>query len=96
MPTVSLGLTVHSVEMVLPDFRYRAVDASGIVENEVCPVFRAVADGDPQPAADEVSEWVWLSEDKLRAAVTNAPFAFSPWLGWQLAELPLDALAGRG
>lgn len=90
-----LGLTVHSVELVLPDFRYRAVDASGIVENEVCPVFRAVADADPQPADDEVSEWVWLSEEKLRAAVTNAPFAFSPWLGWQLAEVPLDALSAR-
>jgi isopentenyl-diphosphate Delta-isomerase len=87
-----LGMTLHGIEEVLPDFRYRAVDASGIVENEVCPVFRAVADHAPEPADDEVSEWVWLSEEKLRAAVSAAPFAFSPWLGWQLAELPIRAL----
>ncbi|WP_144761926.1 isopentenyl-diphosphate Delta-isomerase [Curtobacterium sp. 9128] len=87
-----LGITVSDIECVLPDFRYRAVDASGIVENEVCPVFRAAVDRDPEPAPDEVAEWVWLSEDKLRAAVSAAPFAFSPWLGWQLTELPVRAL----
>jgi hypothetical protein len=29
-----LGLSVSSLDVVLPDFRYRAVDASGVVENE--------------------------------------------------------------
>ena len=42
-----LGLTLGALESVLPDFRYRAVDASGIVENEVCPVFRTTVDIDP-------------------------------------------------
>ena len=36
-----LGLELGAITEVLPDFRYRAVDASGIVENEVCPVFIA-------------------------------------------------------
>lgn len=83
-----LGITVSHVESVLPDFRYRAVDASGIVENEICPVFRAVTTDVPAPAADEVAEWAWVTEDALRAAVEAAPFAFSPWLGWQLSALP--------
>ena len=52
-----------TLEPVLPDFRYRAVDASGIVENEICPVFRTVVDADPQPAADEVAEWAWVDPD---------------------------------
>jgi isopentenyl-diphosphate delta-isomerase len=81
-----LGLTLGPLEPVLPDFRYRAVDASGIVENEVCPVFRATVSVDPQPAADEVAEWAWIHPEDLRKAVEAAPFAFSPWLVLQLAE----------
>ncbi|MDO8336931.1 MAG: isopentenyl-diphosphate Delta-isomerase [Microcella sp.] len=80
-----LGLTVRSVRSALPDFRYRAVDASGIVENEICPVFTAIAEGDPAPADDEVAEWAWVEPEALRSAVSATPFAYSPWLGWQLA-----------
>jgi isopentenyl-diphosphate delta-isomerase len=80
-----LGLALTDVRMALPDFRYRAVDASGIVENEICPVFTARAVGEFSPAADEVAEFAWLEPAQLRAAVAAAPFAFSPWLGWQLA-----------
>lgn len=81
-----LGLTVTDVRVALPDFRYRAVDASGIVENEICPVYTARAVGDVTPADDEVAEWAWVDPAELRASVSAAPFAFSPWLGWQLGE----------
>jgi isopentenyl-diphosphate delta-isomerase len=90
-----LGLTLTAVRVALPDFRYRAVDASGIVENEICPVYTAVATTDPVPAPDEVSEWAWLDPAALRSAVTAAPFAFSPWLGWQLAAWEGDYSGGR-
>jgi isopentenyl-diphosphate delta-isomerase len=83
-----LGLTLGELELVLPDFRYRAVDASGIVENEVCPVYRTTVDVDPDPAADEVVEWAWIDPAELRTAVEAAPFAFSPWLALQLAQWP--------
>ena len=82
-----LGITVTDLTVVLPDFRYRAVDASGIVENEVCPVYRAVTMDVVQPNPAEVSEFVWLEPHLLHSAVTAAPFAFSPWLGWQLSQL---------
>jgi isopentenyl-diphosphate delta-isomerase len=82
-----LGLSIDNIHSVLPDFRYRAVDASGIVENEICPVFGATAIGEPNPAASEVSEWRWVSPDNLRAAIESAPFAFSPWLVWQHEQL---------
>jgi len=81
-----LGLTLGPVEPVLPHFRYRAVDASGIVENELCPVFRTTVTVDPLPAADEVAEWSWAHPAELRAAVEATPFAFSPWLALQLDE----------
>jgi isopentenyl-diphosphate delta-isomerase len=83
-----LGMTVTAVSEILPDFRYRAVDASGVVENEICPVFTALAVGEPAPATAEVAEWAWIAPDALRAAVEAAPFAWSPWLGWQLEAWP--------
>jgi isopentenyl-diphosphate delta-isomerase len=82
-----LGLTVTDIRSALPDFRYRAIDASGIVENEICPVFAATAVGEPNPSPDEVSEWRWVCPDNLRAAIEGAPFAFSPWLVWQHEQL---------
>ncbi len=81
-----LGVGVRDIQSVLPDFRYRAVDASGIVENEICPVFRASVDGELQPNSSEVSEFAWVQPAKLAAAVAAAPFAFSPWIGLQLGE----------
>jgi isopentenyl-diphosphate Delta-isomerase len=83
-----LGVELGELDLVLPDFRYRAVDASGVVENEICPVFVARIAGDPHPAADEVDDWWWSDAAELRRAVEAAPFAFSPWLGWQFAQWP--------
>ena len=48
-------------------------------------MFTARAVGEPSPAADEVAEWAWVEPEQLRSAVASTPFAFSPWLGWQLA-----------
>ena len=82
-----LGITIDSLEVVLPDFRYRAVDASGIVENEVCPVYRAVTTDTVAPNASEVSEFAWVTPVSLHDAAAAAAYAFSPWLGWQLEQL---------
>jgi isopentenyl-diphosphate delta-isomerase len=83
-----LGATVADVEVVLPGFRYRAVDASGVVENEVCPVYRARLVGELDPAADEIAEYAWVAPADLAAAVEATPFAFSPWLAMQLEQWP--------
>lgn len=85
-----LGVTVGDVRCVLPSFRYRAVDPSGVVENEVCPVFVATCANDAAsilPDPDEVAEWRWVSADDLRAAVEAAPWALSPWLVEQHEQL---------
>ena len=85
-----LGVTVAGVRCVLPSFRYRAVDASGVVENEVCPVFVATCTDDPEaltPHPDEVAEWHWVSAADLAAAVAAAPWALSPWLLEQHEQL---------
>jgi isopentenyl-diphosphate Delta-isomerase len=81
-----LGITLDAVEVALPDFRYRAVDASGIVENEICPVYRATTSDAVQPNPAEVAEFAWVDPTSLRSAVSNTGFAFSPWLVWQLEQ----------
>ncbi|MFS0885819.1 isopentenyl-diphosphate Delta-isomerase [Aeromicrobium sp. 179-A 4D2 NHS] len=82
-----LGLEPRDVTAVLPDFAYRAVDASGIVENEVCPVFTARAGDELRPHPDEVAETRWVGLDELRETVRVAPWALSPWLVEQVAAL---------
>lgn len=82
-----LGVAIEAVEPLLPNFRYRAVDASGIVENEICPVFRAVTTDAVVANPAEVAEWRWVEPDALRAAVMATPFVFSPWLVLQLEQL---------
>jgi Isopentenyldiphosphate isomerase len=83
-----VGLGISHITPVLPDFRYRAVDASGVVENEICPVFTARTTGEPSPRADEISEWEWVEPETLHRSVSGTPFAFSPWLVLQLEQWP--------
>jgi isopentenyl-diphosphate delta-isomerase len=84
-----LGLTLHDLELVLPDFRYRATDASGIVEYEVCPVYTAFARDEPRPNPEEVVDTRWVDPADLAAALTATPWAFSPWLVLQAGQLAL-------
>ncbi|UNK72611.1 isopentenyl-diphosphate Delta-isomerase [Microbacterium sp. H1-D42] len=82
-----LGLTVDRITCALPDFGYSARDASGIQENEHCPVFIARATSPLSPNPDEVAETRWTSVSALSTAAQAAPWAFSPWLVEHLAEL---------
>lgn len=85
-----LGTVIENLTPALPDFRYRAVDAAGIVENEICPVFTAAIAGELVPAPTEVSEWEWVDVRQLLSAVKATPWAFSPWLTLQLPALYAD------
>ncbi|MCP9270830.1 isopentenyl-diphosphate Delta-isomerase [Mycolicibacterium arenosum] len=85
-----LGVTLHDVRCVLPDFRYRAVAADGTVENEVCPVFCAWTETEPAASPAEVMEHRWVPWDELRAAA-DLSWAISPWA---TAQIPLLEDAG--
>lgn len=82
-----LSARITSLYSALPDFRYRAVDASGLVENEICPVFVARLDGDFDPNVAEVAEWAWVSLADLAESMARTPFVFSPWMREQLPGL---------
>lgn len=83
-----LGVDVAELVEVLPDFRYWARDASGIVENEICPVFVGrLGTAQLSPDPDEVIETAWVDWPALVGSVSATPQVFSPWSVRQVAEL---------
>ena len=82
-----LGTKVQDIEVILPKFQYQATDASGIVENEICPVHIARINAELNPNPEEIAEWEWADPAAVVAAVSNTPFAFSPWLVQQLPDM---------
>ncbi|GAA2008359.1 isopentenyl-diphosphate Delta-isomerase [Nakamurella flavida] len=91
--STELGLEVDRVDLLLPRFRYRSVMADGTVENELCPVFRAVVpEGTPvRPDPAEVDETWWQAWPEFVAAVELADDSLSPW-----GALQVDQLAALG
>ncbi|GAA4118530.1 isopentenyl-diphosphate Delta-isomerase [Nocardioides fonticola] len=84
-----LGLRIDDPAVVLPDFRYRAVDVSGVVEHEVCPVHLVVVPAGITllPDPEEVADLTWVPWPDVRALVAAAPSLVSPWMALQVAEL---------
>ena len=82
-----LGARVSGLRLVLPDFGYRAVDPSGVVENEFCPVWVARLAGPFQPNSDEVAETAWVTWADLVRLVDTAPSLLSPWCVAQVPQL---------
>ncbi|GAA1918654.1 isopentenyl-diphosphate Delta-isomerase [Nocardioides lentus] len=88
-----IGVEVRDVRLALPAFRYRAVMPNGVVENEMCPVYTAVAAGPVVPDPAEVDQAVWEPWADFRAGVLAGTRAISPWCAEQIALLPQDPRA---
>ena len=88
MRGVSWGIDIQGLRCVLPDFRYRAIDASGVVENEICPVYVASPVGVLHPDPDEVAEYAWSDISDVWALAERTPWAVSPWFVEQVRSLP--------
>lgn len=91
-----LGISLSGIELALPLFRYRAVDANGIVEHEVCPVYTALTTDEPLLNPLEAMDSQWVDPLDLAASIRTTPWAFSPWLVLQAEQLHLfDTVAER-
>jgi isopentenyl-diphosphate delta-isomerase len=88
---VELGVGIQDLRPVLPEFSYRAQDASGIWENEICPVFTATLHPAAvlQPNRAEVMDIAWIDPAAVVIASAATPFAFSPWAVEQMAGMAL-------
>jgi isopentenyl-diphosphate delta-isomerase len=85
--TVELGLQLTELHPALPGFRYRAADAAGIVENEICPVYWARTAGTPALEPTEVAECAWADWAAVVGLAESAPWALSPWSVLQILQL---------
>lgn len=85
---LELGVFASAVDLILPTFRYRArMAATGIVENELCPVYRALTDSAAvAPDPSEVSQAWWQPWHEFVAALDPAD-PRSPWSEEQVAAL---------
>jgi isopentenyl-diphosphate delta-isomerase len=90
-----LGVTVHDLQLALPAFRYEAVMANGVRENEMCPVFTAVTDAPDSldPVPEEVEAAVWESWQTFCDEVLQQGREVSPWCTEQVALLRGQELA---
>lgn len=87
-----LGVAAPQMRLVVPDFRYRAVDSSGVVEHELCPVYVGRIDpGDLRPDPAEIAEVTWVAWPAVVAAARTTPRLLSPWA---VEQIPLVAQAG--
>jgi isopentenyl-diphosphate delta-isomerase len=82
-----LGIGSAKLALVLPRFRYQAQMDSGVIENELCPVYAAYSDVPPDPDPAEVEEFRWVDWADFCAAVQAGQQPVSPWCAMQLAEL---------
>lgn len=89
-----LGVEVRNISPILPDFRYTATDASGIVEREICPVYRGEIDSmalNPDP--EEVEEFFLVDPAAAVEGASLVPVLLSPWSVEQLRLLTVDDLS---
>jgi isopentenyl-diphosphate delta-isomerase len=82
-----LGVTAERADLMLPAFSYRAVMANGIVEHELCPVYRVTVGTPVVPNADEVGEVRWMPWKEFAEGVQNGLLAISPWCREQVPML---------
>lgn len=75
-----VGVDIIDITPIAPGFRYRETDPSGIVENEICPVFAAQIVTPLDINTEEVMEYQWVKIDALFRSLVATPWAFSPWM----------------
>jgi isopentenyl-diphosphate delta-isomerase len=68
-------------------FRYHAqYDAHG-AEYELCSVYAGRSSDQPQPKADEVAAWRYVTPQALQAEIACAPDTFTPWFKLEWAHI---------
>lgn len=73
-----LHIVASNIKEASP-YQYKFADASGIFENEICPIFIGIANEDPKPNTSEVEAWKWIDWNEFLETIKNYPGTYSPW-----------------
>ncbi len=83
-----LGMTAKNFEVVLPDYRYKTPPFNGVIENEICPVYVALASSMPEPNPEEVEDLKWMKwSDYKKEVESDRADVYSYWCKDQLKQL---------
>ena len=68
-------------------FQYQSqYDAHG-AERELCSVYAGHSAEQPQPNADEIAAWRYVTPQALHTEITGAPETFTPWFKLEWASI---------
>jgi isopentenyl-diphosphate delta-isomerase len=73
-----MGLVATLIEVFT--FSYKANVGNGLIENEFDHVFLGVSKRNPNPNPAEVSDWSWVTTEKLEQELIRNPGKYSHWL----------------
>lgn len=82
-----LGMKAKKFVVVLPQYSYKTPPHNGIIENEFCPVYVAIAASQPMPNPSEVSDYEWLNWDDFKKAAQADSDDYS-WFAIKQQSLP--------
>jgi isopentenyl-diphosphate delta-isomerase len=78
---------LEEIRCVLPKYRYTTPPYKGIIENEFCPVFVALATEEPNRNPEEVEAYKWLNWADFVDMLQNESVETSYWAKDQYEQL---------
>ncbi|HRI03602.1 MAG TPA: isopentenyl-diphosphate Delta-isomerase [Pyrinomonadaceae bacterium] len=84
-----LGIAGVKLDVILPDFRYRA-EKDGVVENEICPVLVGFTDALTARNSVEVNDVRWVGWEQFVKDVADPANGYSPWAREEVELLNAD------
>lgn len=87
-----VGITnISQLVCIAPDYRYTTPAYNGIIENEICPVFVALTEDQPQPNPLEVEDYRWIAWEGVSQLIAEQPDNISYWFKDQYSKVFNDS-----
>ncbi len=85
-----LGMDATNFKVVLPDYRYKTDPFNEIIENELCPVYVALTQAEPQANPSEVEAYEWVKWEDVLKVIESDQQKYSYWFKDQVHTLMSD------